>query len=76
MAQANLDLGILKDTKFTYGDYTRELNGYIVVSMGAPIRYCVGVEVFYRVQLQFYVKALQQFGPNVFRIQMVTREHQ
>ena len=49
MAQANLDLGILKDTKFTYGEYTRKLGGYSVVSMGAPIHYCVGVAVFYHV---------------------------
>ena len=32
--------------------------------------------VFYRVPLQFSVKALQQFGTNVVRLQLMTRECQ
>ena len=65
VSQAKLDLVVLQDTKFTYGVYTCESGGYSVVSMGVPIRHCDGVVLFYRVQSQFSVKALQQFGTNV-----------
>ena len=61
MAQANLDLVVLQETNFTYCFYTCESSGYSVVSMGAPIRHCGGVAVFYRMLLRFSVKALQQF---------------
>ena len=37
---------------------------------------CCGVSVFYRVPLRFSVKALQQFGTNVVRFQLMTRERQ
>ena len=67
MAHANLDLGVLQDMKFIYGVYTLEFSRYSVVSMGAPIRHYGGVAVFYRVLTRFYVKALHQFRPNIFR---------
>ena len=35
--QANMDLGILQDTKVTYGIYTRGSAEYIVVVTDAPI---------------------------------------
>ena len=76
MAQSNLDLVVLQDEKFIYGVYTCKLAGYSVVSMGAPIRHCGGVAVFYRVPPRFSVKALQQVGTNVVRLQLVTRERQ
>ena len=76
MDQANLDLAPLQDTKFTYGVYTHELEGYSVVSMDAPFRHWGGVVVFYCVPLQFSVKALQQFGTNVVRLQLVKGEQQ
>ena len=47
VSQANLDLVVPQDTKFTYGVYTHELDGYSVVSMGALIQYCDRVVVFY-----------------------------
>ena len=50
--------------------------GYSVVSMGVPIQYCDRVAVFYRVLPCFYIKALQQFVPNVVRFQMVKGERQ
>ena len=37
---------------------------------------CYGVSVFYRVPSQFSVKALQQFGTNVVRFQLMTWEWQ
>ena len=64
VSQANLDLAVLQDKKFTYGVYTCESDSYSVVSMGAPILHCGVVVVFYRVPSQFSVKALQQFGTN------------
>ena len=50
--------------------------GYSVVSMGVPIQDCDGVALFYRVLPCFYIKALQQFVPNVVRFQMVKGEWQ
>ena len=76
MAQANLDLGVLQDKKFTYGVYTCESSGYSVVSMAAPIQHYGGVSVFYRVLLKFSVKALQQFQTNIVRLKLVIRERQ
>ena len=76
VSQANLDKAVLQYTKFIYGVYTCESDGYSVVSMGATIRHCGGVVVFYRVPSQFYVKALQQFGTNVVILYLVTRERQ
>ena len=76
MSQANLDLVVLQDTNFIYGVYTHELASYSVVYMGAPIRHCSGVAVFRRVLPRFSVMALQQFGTNVVRFQLMTRERQ
>ena len=60
VTQDNLDMVVLKDKKFTYGVYTRELAGYSVVSMGTLIRHCSGVTVFYRIMPWFSVKVLKQ----------------
>ena len=76
MAQSNLDLGVLQDTKLTYGVYTHELAGYSVVYMGALFRHCSGVELFFHVPPQLSIKALQQFGTNVVRIQLIKGEQQ
>ena len=76
VSQANLDLVVLEDTKFIYCVYTHELAGYSVVSMGALIRHCGGVEVFHHVPPRFSVKALQQFGTNVVRFHIVKGEQQ
>ena len=37
MSQANMDLGILQETKLTDRIYTRRLAGYSVVATDAPI---------------------------------------
>ena len=76
VSQANLDKAVLQYTKFIYGVYTCESDGYSVVSMGVPIRHCGRVVLFYRVQSQFSVKALQQFGTNVVRFYLVKGEQQ
>ena len=46
MAQDNMDLGILLETKCTDGIYTRESDGYSVVATDAPSQHCGGVAVF------------------------------
>ena len=76
VSQANLDMVVLQDTKFIYGVYTHELAGYSVVSMGALIRHCGGVAVFYRGTPRFSVKVLQQFGTNVVIFHLVKGEQQ
>ena len=74
VSQANLDMAVLQDTKCIYGIYTHELSGYSVVSMGAFIRHCDRVAVFYCVSLRFSIKAVQQFGTNVVRFHFVKGE--
>ena len=76
VSHSNLDLVVLQYTKFTYGVYSHELDGYSVVSMGTLIQSCGGVAVFHRVTPRFSVKALQQFGTNVVRFHLVNWEQQ
>ena len=47
MSQANMDLGILQETKLTDGIYTRGSDGYSVIATDAPSRYRGGVALFY-----------------------------
>ena len=70
MAQANIDLGILQETKCTEVIYTRESSGYSVVATDAPSRHRSGVAVFYRPSPLFAVEAVRQFGPNVVSFQL------
>ena len=72
MSQANMDLGILQETKLTYGIYTRGLAGYSVVATDAPSRHHGGVAIFYRWEPHFAVEAVEKFGPNVIGFQLVT----
>ena len=72
MSQANLDLGVLQDTKITDGVYTRGSDGYIFISMDMPIKHCSLVVVFYRASPQFAIEAIQQFGLNVASFQLAT----
>ena len=46
MSQANMDLGILQETKLTDGVYTRRLVGYSVIATEAPSRHRGGVALF------------------------------
>ena len=47
MAQANLDLGVFQDSKFTHGIHTLTLAGYRVFAADAPIRHYGGVAVLW-----------------------------
>ena len=48
MEQANLDMGILQETKITDGVYTRASAGYRVVATDMPSRHSGGIAMFYR----------------------------
>ena len=74
MSQANMDLGILQETKLTDGVYTRGSSGYNVIAMDAPSRHRGGVALFYRSTPHFVVEAVERFGPNVMGFQVATGE--
>ena len=71
MSQANMDLGILQETKITNGVYTRGSAGYKVIATDAPSRHCGGVALFYRLTPRFVVEAVERCGPNVMVCQVV-----
>ena len=56
MAQANMDLGVLQETKCTDGVYTRASAGYRVVATDAPIRHRGGISLFYKEGADFAVE--------------------
>ena len=70
MSQANMDLGILQETKLTDGIYTRGSAGYSVVATDAPSRHRGGVAIFYHSEPHFAVEAVEKFGPNVISFQL------
>ena len=72
VSQANMDLGILQETKLTDGIYTRGSAGYSVVATDAPSRHRGGVAIFYRSEPHFLVEAVEKFGPNVIGFQLAT----
>ena len=74
MSQANMDLGILQETKLTGGIYTRGSAGYSVIATDAPIRHRGGVALFYCSTNHFVVEAVERFGPNVMGFQVATGE--
>ena len=76
MSQANMDLGILQETKLTDGIYTRGSAGYSVVATDALSQHRGGVVIFYRLAPHFAVEAVRKFGTNVIGIQLATGERQ
>ena len=74
MSQANMDLGILQETKLTDGVYTHGLAGYNVIATDAPSRHRGGVALFYRSTPHFVVEAVERCGPNVMVFQVATGE--
>ena len=48
MEQANMDLGIMQETKITDGVYTRASAGYRIVATDAPSRHHGRIAMFYR----------------------------
>ena len=72
MSQANMDLGILQETKVTDGIYTRGSARYSVVATDAPSRHHSGITIFHRPVPHFAVEAVQKFGHNVIGFQLAT----
>ena len=72
MSQANMDLGILQETKITNGVYTRRSDGYKVIATDVPSRHRGGVALFYRLTPRFVLEAVEKCGPNVMVYQVVT----
>ena len=72
MEQANLDMGILQETKLTNGVYTRASARYRVVATDAPSRHSGGITMFYRVGAGFAVEEVRPYGPNVLSFEVVS----
>ena len=72
MSQANMDLGIFQETKFTERIYTRDSARYLVVATDAPSQHRGGVALFYQPSPLFVVEAVRKFGPNVLSFQPAT----
>ena len=72
MAQANIDLGILQETKCTDIVYTRASAGYRVVATDAPSRHRGRIALFYREGADFAVEEVRPYGPNVISFEVVT----
>ena len=76
MEQANLDMGILQETKITDGVYNRVSAGYRVVATDAPSRHRDGIAMFYREGAGFAVEEVRQYGPNVLSVEVVSGRRQ
>ena len=65
MSQANMELGILQETKLTDVIYTRGSAGYSVIATDAQSQHRGSVTLFYRSEPLFMVEAVEKFGHNV-----------
>ena len=72
MAQANMDLRVLQETKCTDGVDTRASAGYRVVATDAPIRHRGGITLFYREGAGFAVEEVRTYGPTVLSFEVGT----
>ena len=74
MEQANLDLGLFKDTKVMDQIYTRSSVMYRAIVLEAPIKHHGGggVVVFYRYMPHFQVETIQTHRTNVECFQLVS----
>ena len=57
MSHANVDLGILQDTKITYGVYSWESVVFCVIVLGALSLHHGGVALFYKESLRFALES-------------------
>ena len=75
ISQANMDLGILQETKLTDGIYTRGSARYSVIATDAPSQHHGVVAIFRRPALHFAVEVVRKYGPNVicFQLEMGAR---
>ena len=71
MEQANMDLGVMQETKISDGVYTRASAGYRVVATDAPSRHRGGIALFYKEGADFAVEKVRPYGPNVISFEVV-----
>ena len=74
MSQANIDLGLLQDTKITDRVCVWESEVFCVIALDAPRHHRQGMALVYKYSLQFAVDYHQQRGPNVISFQLVMGE--
>ena len=72
MDQANMDLGVMQETKCTDGVYTRTLARYRVVATDAPSWHRGGIALFYKEEADFAVEEVRPYGPNVISFEVLT----
>ena len=75
MEAANVDVGILTETKLTGGIYTRFSSGYQVLATDANSAWLGGVALFWRESLSFVVEEPRVWGSNVISFELVTGRH-
>ena len=76
MSQANMDRGILQETKLTDRIYTCGSAGYSVVATHSPIQYRGGVAIFHRPAPHFAAEAVRKYGPKLIGLQLATGARQ
>ena len=69
MTQANMDPGVLQETKFTRGVFTQESVGYEIIAANVPIPHHSAVTNFYHEADHFALQALRLHSPKVVRFQ-------
>ena len=72
MAQSNIDLGVLQETKCTDGVYTCASSEYRVVTTDALSQHRGRVALFYRDGADFAVEEVRAYGPNAIIFKVVT----
>ena len=72
MGKLEVDVGVIQETKVTWGIYPRRGFGYSVFATDAPSRWCGGVALFWRECDGCVVEEQRKWGPNVLSFQLVT----
>ena len=74
MSQANMDLGILQETKITNGVYTRGSAGYKVIATDAPSRHRGGVALFHRLHREAGCGAVEECDAAAVSARRISRD--
>ena len=72
MSQANIDLGVLQQTKLYRGIYAQESAGYRVMVSYDPSQHRGSVDIFYWESPHFAVESYQHPGLNVISFHLKT----
>jgi hypothetical protein len=71
MKQMGVDCGVLLETKFTKGLYTRWSSGYNIRSTHLPSKWQGGIRLLWRASETYEVKEVELSGPNMLSFQLV-----